>query len=228
MINCIALDDEPLALEIIENFCKEVSYLSLKKTFTNPSEAADYLGKNNIDLLFCDIQMPEVNGIQFCEQLEEKPILIFTTAFSEYAVQGYDLNAIDYLLKPFSFERFLTATNKAIDYYTFILKSLEDKKDYIFVRSYYNLVKISINDILYIEAMDDYIKIFCEGKRPIITKLTMKKIMDELPQNRFSRVHRSFIVSMDKIESVRNKVIKIKDNEIPIGNNYQKELSHWI
>lgn len=228
MIKCVAIDDEPLALEIIKNFSNEISYLALEKTFTNPEEASQYMRKHDIDLIFCDIQMPEINGIHFCESLENKPMIIFTTAFSEYAAKGYEINAIDYLLKPFSFERFSAAANKAIDYYTFILKQKEGVKEYLFVRSEYKLVKIKIAEIEYIEAMDDYIKIFCEGKRPILSKMTMKKIEDELPSHSFMRIHRSFIISLIFVRHIRHKRVYLSEVDLPIGVKYEEELEKRV
>lgn len=228
MIRCIAIDDEPLALDIIRNFSQEISYLSLEKTFTNPEEARKYLDKHSIDLIFCDIQMPEINGMHFCESLEKRPMIIFTTAFSEYAARGYEINAIDYLLKPFSFERFHAATHKAIDYYNYVLRHKEESREYLYVRSEYKLVKVRIQDIEYVEAMDDYIKIFCEGKRPILSKMTMRKIEEELPPNLFLRIHRSYIISIPLLKFIRNKRVQLPSVELPIGNKYEEEVEKRI
>lgn len=226
MISCIALDDEPLALEIVETFCGMTDFLDLRKTFTNPDEAARYLRKFPVDLLFLDIQMPNITGIDFYKSLANSGIMvIFTTAYSQYAIDGFNLNAIDYLLKPFSLERFKQAIQKAQDYYTYLLKKDSNAAPaHLFVRAEYSLVKIALNDILCIEGFDDYVKIHLPDRKPLLTRMNLKSIAEKLPANEFLRVHRSFIAPISKIDAIRNKVIHIGNLEIPIGANYEMDF----
>jgi DNA-binding LytR/AlgR family response regulator len=222
MLHCIALDDEPLALEIVETFCGMTDFLSLRKTFTNPDEAARYLRNFPVDLLFLDIQMPNITGIDFYKSLPNTEIMIiFTTAYSQYAVEGFNLNAIDYLLKPFSFERFKQAVQKAQDYHTHLLKKDQSAAAHLFVRAEYSLVKIALSDILCIEGFDDYVKIHLPDRKPLLTRMNLKAIAEKLPESDFVRVHRSFIVPLRKIDNIRNKIIYLADMEIPIGANYE-------
>ena len=220
MIRAIALDDEPLALTVIENFCARVDFLTLEKTFNKTEEAHKYLRKQPVDLIFLDIQMPKQNGIEFFASIEQDTMVVFTTAFSEYAVEGFNLNAIDYLLKPFSFERFKQAAEKA--------KVAYDNKNqtpatdqYLFIRADYSLHKILITDILFIEGLDDYLKIHISGQKTIVARMTMKSILEKLPASAFIRVHRSFIVQLSKIDKVRNKTIFIGSEEVPLSAGYE-------
>lgn len=222
MIVAIALDDEPPALKIVENFCSRVDFIDLVKTFTSPDEALKHLAKFPVDLLFLDIRMPSVSGLQFRKQIPQDMMVIFTTAFSEYAVEGFNLNAVDYLLKPFTFERFLQAVNKAQDFYKFYHHYESAIQQYMFVRADYSLVKVMLTDILYIEGLDDYLKIHLTGRKPLVARLTMKAILEKLPVKDFIRVHRSFIVPLVRIEKVRNKTIYIGEKEIPVGSSYEK------
>lgn len=222
MIIAIALDDEPPALKIVENFCSRVDFMDLVKSFTNPDEALKYLAKFPVDLIFLDIRMPSVSGIQFRKQIPQDMMVIFTTAFSEYAVEGFNLNAVDYLLKPFTYERFLQAVSKANDFYQFFHQHESAVQQYFFVRADYSLVKVMLADILYIEGLDDYLKIHLADRKPLVARMTMKTMLEKLPVKDFVRVHRSFIVPLVQIEKVRNKMIYIKDVQIPIGSSYEK------
>lgn len=224
MINCIAIDDEPLALSIIENFCSKIPYLNLQRTFTDTSEAARYLRKFPTDLLFLDIQMPHQSGIDFYKLEGKGKMVIFTTAYSNFAVEGFNLSAMDYLLKPIAFERFLQATDKAYEYYQYQHASGKQEYEYLFVRSDYSLVKIAFNDIEYIETMDDYLRIHIPGKKPLLTKMNLKNVMEKLNPFKFIRVHRSFIVPLEKISSVRGKIIRLGETEIPIGIKFEEEF----
>jgi two-component system LytT family response regulator len=227
MIRCIALDDEPLALDLIKAFIEKIPGYSLLKSFTDVFEATAYLKSNAVDLIFLDINMPDVNGIKFFQSLENPPALVFTTAYSQYAVQGFELEAIDYLLKPFSFDRFEIALKKVKE--SMELKSLKDKKEdeAIFVRAEYSLVKIPVADIQYIESLGDYIKIYI-GSKPIVTHSTMKSILEKLPLGKFSRVHRSFVVPHAKIDSIRNRKIYIGAAQIPVGDTYLDALNKLL
>ena len=227
MIRCIALDDEPLALDIINAFINKIPGFSLIKSFTDVFEATAFLKSSEVDLIFLDINMPDVNGIKFFQSLENPPSLVFTTAYSQYAVQGFEMEAIDYLLKPFSFDRFEAALKKTKEF--FELKSLKNKKEEeaIFVRAEYSLVKIEVSEIQYIESLGDYIKIYV-GAKPIVTHSTMKSILEKLPQGKFSRVHRSFVVPHAKIDSIRNRKIFIGNIQIPVGDTYLDSLNKLL
>jgi DNA-binding LytR/AlgR family response regulator len=219
----IAIDDEPPALSIIEKFCSEINdVISLKKTFTNPVEAIKYMKKFPVDLLLIDIQMPGFNGMEIYKSMTNKPLVIFTTAYSEYAVDGFNVNAVDYLLKPFTLDRFTQAVQKAFDQFK-NSRPLEQNK-YISIRSNYSLTKILIDEIILIESFDDYLNVCLSSGKKYIVRMTMKKIMEQLPANTFVRVHRSFIVPINKIENVRNKVITLVGHKIPIGSKYEKEF----
>lgn len=224
MIKAIALDDEPPALDIIRNFCGLVNYIELAKTFTKAEEAAKYFFDFPVDLLFLDINMPSISGIDFKKRINPKTMVIFTTAYSEFAIEGFNLNAVDYLLKPFTQERFLQATEKAKAYYQFLHQNALAKPDHILIRVNYVLTRVTLADIIFIEGLDDYLKIHLQNQRPIITRMTMKAIMDRLPQTDFIRVHRSFIVPLSKIETVHNKYILIEGQQIPIGISYEKKF----
>ncbi|MGZ3885244.1 MAG: LytR/AlgR family response regulator transcription factor [Bacteroidia bacterium] len=222
MINCIAIDDEPLALEILDAFCAETPFLKLDKTFTDAGEAARYLRKFPVDLLFLDIQMPDINGLEFHKLHAGDRMVIFTTAYSEYAVEGFTLNAVDYLLKPIEKPRFFQAVQKAQDYYNYT-HAASSEQQHLFVRSEYNLVKIPLADILYIETLDDYLKIHLPNRKPVLTKMNLKNIMNKLSTD-FIRVHRSFVVPMKHIRSVRGKTIHLEQKEIPIGIKFEEEF----
>jgi len=219
MIGAIALDDEPLALKVLEAFCKKSDLIDLQKTFTSPNEAQKFLIKQPVDLLFLDIHLSSVNGIDFYRSIKQPAAVIFTTAFSEYAVEGFNLNAIDYLLKPFTFERFLQALEKLNT-----TDSVPKKETYLFIRADYSLVKIHIPDILYIEGLDDYLKIHIKNKKTVVARMTMKAIIEKLSQQKFIRIHRSFIVPLDKVDHVKNKIIFINGIELPIGSSYEPEV----
>ncbi len=223
MIKTIAIDDEPLPLEILEGYCQDVDFLKLEKTFTQTVEAKKYLQKFPVDLLFLDIHMPSVSGIDFYKGLQQETMVIFTTAHSQYALEGFNLNAVDYLLKPYSKERFMVAVNKANDFYSFLHNKTPQKSNHIFIRSEYSLLKIALDEILYIEGLADYLKIHLPGGKPVITRMTMKSILEKLPSD-FIRVHRSFIVPKSRIESVRNKNITFRGVQIPIGASYLEDF----
>lgn len=228
MINAIAIDDEPPALKVIENFCSKVDFIKLQKTFTKPNDALKHLVKFPVDLLFLDIQMPSVSGVDFYKQIQQETMVIFTTAHSEYAIEGFNLSAVDYLLKPFTLERFVQSVNKANDYYNYQKQLDKSTQQYLYVRAAYSLVKIDIRDILFIEGLDDYLKIHILGKNPIVARMTMKNIAEKLPSKEFIRVHRSYIVPFSRIEAVRNKTLFLAGKEIPIGSSYEEMLNSML
>lgn len=220
-ITCVAIDDEPIALEVLEEYISKTPNLELLKTFTEGFKAIDFIKENKVQLIFLDIQMPQITGIQLLKSLPDPPLVIFTTAYSNYAIEGFNLNAIDFLLKPFEYDRFLKAVNKASEYISYRDRAAEaiNTSGYIFVKSDYQIIKIDLNDISMIEGMDDYVKIFT-SKKMILSNMTMKDILSRLPSPDFQRVHRSFIVSLKHIESVRNKRIKIGEKFIPVGDSF--------
>lgn len=224
MINAIAIDDEPLALTVIESLCRKSEHICLQKTFTQPGEALKHLRKFPVDLVFCDIQMPSMTGINLVKSLQQNTMVIFTTAFSEYAVVSYELNAIDYLLKPINQKRFTQAISKAQEYFDYINKKDTAADKSIFVRADFSLVKIPLADILYIEGLADYLKIYIKDRKAIVARMTMKDMMEKLQSADFIRVHRSFILPFSKIEAVRGTTIFIGEKEFPIGRTYNDDF----
>lgn len=223
MYTCIAIDDEPLALDVIKKYVAKIYFLELKGVFTDPFEAKKVMETSPVDILFLDIQMPDINGIEFLKAFQSKnTAVIFTTAFGEYAVEGFNVDAIDYLLKPIEYDRFLKAIYKAKEYIEYI-NNQELHQGYIFVKSDYQMVKVNLKDILYIEGLDDYIKIYLPQKS-ILTLMTLKTIMQKLPSKEFLRVHRSYIVPVSKIENVSKSKVRIADKEIPIGVSYSESF----
>jgi len=228
MIKAIAIDDEPMALKVIENFCGRIDFINLEKTFNKPEDALKHLRKFPVDLLFLDIDMPGITGIELYKASEQNTMVIFVTAHSQYALDGFNLSAVDFIVKPFTFERFETAVNKAKEYYYY--QTNKDNKDQqvIYVRVDYSLMKISLADILYIESLADYIHIYLQNQKRITTRITMKAMEDKLSQKNFIRIHRSYIVPLAQIENVRNKTIAIAGKELPIGRSYEKEVAKLI
>ena len=224
MIKAIAIDDELPALKVIESFCSKIAFISLEKTFNKPNEALKYVSKFPIDLLFLDINMPALTGIEFYKNVRQTTLVIFTTAYSEYAVEGFNLSAVDYLLKPFTFERFEQAVNKALEYFNYLHQKESDELKYLFIRADYSLHKIALDDLLYIQGLDDYLKIYTQNAKPLVARMTIKAMLEKLPEKDFIRVHRSFIVPFKRIESVRNKIISLAGAEIPIGASYEKKF----
>ncbi|MBK9733345.1 MAG: response regulator transcription factor [Chitinophagaceae bacterium] len=223
MLKCIIVDDEPLAQEVLENYVQRVGgELNLVKKCSNALDAFQSLHNEKIDLLFLDIQMPVIDGLSFLKSLKNPPAVILTTAYPNHAIEGFDLDVVDYLLKPISFERFLKAVNKVIEMRK-AMSNPEGNTDYMFVKVDSKLVKINYADIIYIEGMKDYLKIFVK-ERPLVVHQTMKKIEDLLPRNKFIRVHKSYIVAISAVNSIVGNFIEINGKEIPIGANYKEHL----
>lgn len=227
MMNCIALDDEPLALDIIEAYVKKHPELNLIARCNNAEEASKVLNSQHIDLMFLDIQMPGVTGLNFVRSLKNKPLFMFTTAYSEYAIDGFELDAIDYLLKPIAYDRFEKAIEKAKEYYTIKnnsgLTESDLENDFIFVKANQQLIKLAYGEILYVEAFADYVKIFLNDRK-IVTLQTMKKMEAKLPNDIFSRVHRSFIVNRKAVQSFSTSVCEVNGEKIPVGKNYKNDF----
>ena len=222
MIKAIAIDDEAPALKVIGNFCNRTNTIHLLQAFRRPAEALGFLQQNPVDLVFLDIQMPSQSGIDLYKTIGLGTLAIFTTAHSEYAVEGFNLNAIDYLLKPFTLERFQQAIAKAADYLAFRATQQNGQYDEaLLIRSDYSLVRINTAEILFVEAADDYLKIYRENKPPLTIRMTMKSIVSMLSPTAFMRIHRSYIVALRRIENIRNKMVSINGRELPIGTNYE-------
>ncbi|MCG8307539.1 MAG: LytTR family DNA-binding domain-containing protein [Cytophagales bacterium] len=224
-INCIAIDDEPLALELVEGYINKIPFLRLVGTFDNSGEALEVINNEPIDLIYSDINMPDINGLQLVKVLENGPKVIFTTAYDSFAVQGFELDAVDYLLKPFSFERFLIATEKALKRMGKNRPPVRDaSNDFIFIKTEHNMVKVMLDAIYFIEGYKDYLKIHTDQKNPILTLKSMKSMEKILEHKGFIRIHRSYIISISKIHSVRNGKIRIKETSLPIGDNYKENF----
>jgi len=235
-INCIAIDDEPLALDIIRDYCSKVPFLNLIRTFDNAVDSIEFIRNNKLDLLFLDIQMEELTGIQLLHALKQRPYVIFTTAYDTYAIQGFELDIIDYLLKPISFERFVKSVDKAYEkMQTDLMLKVKpepvtaspSEDAYFFVKTETRMEKVRYSDVLYIEGMGDYWRIITPGKR-IMTLLNFKKLEEMLPPRQFIRVHKSFIVAVDKIDSVERNRIRIADRLIPVSETFRKTFFDFI
>jgi DNA-binding LytR/AlgR family response regulator len=230
MIKCLAVDDEVLSLDLLEDNIKRIPFLHLVQRCRNAYEAMDVLRREPIDLIFLDIQMPGVTGTQFLQSLTHKPVVIFITAFKKYALEGFELDVLDYLVKPVTFERFLRAVNKAADFCTLKKQGAQapvaqTNNDYFFVNVEYSLVKIAVQEITHIESLRDYIKIYLlQNDKPVITKLPMKSLADKLPSIGFVRIHKSYMVAIDKITFIRKNRVYIGSHIIPISDFYKEEL----
>lgn len=228
MITAIALDDEALALRIIASFCERTGTIQLVKTFTNSSEARKYLLRYPVDLIFLDINMPAVTGIDFYKSISQDTQVIFTTAYSEYAVEGFNVNATDYLLKPFKFERFEQAIKKAKDVLQ-IRNQIEKETNCLYIRADYSLQKTEYASILFVEAMSDYLRIHRTDGKPLVTRMTLKSLEDKLPADSFLRVHRSYIIAIHHVNEVRGNELIIREHSIPVSRGYWKRVKEiWL
>lgn len=235
-MHCIAVDDETLALELLKSYIAKIPFLELDGVFTNPFDAMDFLAKNKVDLIFSDIEMNDINGVQLMSSLRSKPMVIFISAYERYAIDGFSLDAIDYLLKPVTFERFLKAVNKAYGVYMRnesprVVASAEPAAvaartvvDHIFVKSDNRLVKLLFSEILFVEGYGDYVKIHLKEGKNLLSLQNMGSLESKLPADNFIRVHRSFIVAIDKIEEIERKRIKIGRHNIPISETYSNNF----
>ncbi|MEO8887003.1 MAG: LytTR family DNA-binding domain-containing protein [Mucilaginibacter sp.] len=228
-LKCIAIDDEPLALELIKNYVARIPALQLLHTFDDALSGAEFLKTGAVDLLFVDINMPDITGVELVRALEKKPMVIFTTAYKNYAFEGFELEALDYLLKPIDFNRFSKAVEKAIDYYKYKNSTVADENAAsLYVYSEYRMVRIDLKDIEYIESMEDYIKIHRHNLPTILTLMPLKKILEKLPADGFQRVHRSYIVAINKVKAVQNRKAYIGDMQIPISDTYFDVIKNWL
>lgn len=233
-ITCLIADDEPMALNLIESYVLKTPFLELKAKCNSAIEAMQVLEEQkDIDLFFLDIQMPDLTGLEFSKLLPQNSRVIFTTAFDQYAIDGYKVNALDYLLKPFDYNEFLNASTKARNYFEsrkpVPISKPEKKQEFFFVKSEYKQIKINFSEILYIEGLKDYVKIYLkDNPKPILTLMSLKKLEEELPSENFMRIHRSFIIGLDKIEAIERNHIVIGKDQIAIAPNYKDSLMEYI
>ncbi|WP_194777377.1 LytR/AlgR family response regulator transcription factor [Pararhodonellum marinum] len=237
-IRCIAVDDEPLALDLVCKFIDQTAFLSLEGRFESAIEALGYLHQHEVDLVFLDIQMPDLSGMDLARVLEgkanaKKPKIIFTTAYNQFAIESYKVDALDYLLKPFGYDEFLRAANKAYQLYqqqnSEPSAKESEKQSYIFLKVEYQLVKVMLQDILYVEGYKDYVKVHLLGKpNPLLSLSSMKNMEDLLPDQQFMRIHRSFIINLDHIDSVSRNMVNIGNTQITVSDNYKETFLEFI
>lgn len=224
-MRAIAIDDEPMALEIVRSHANKVPFLELVADFTDAFKALDFLQKEKVDLIFLDIKMPDISGLDFFKSLSKKPLVIFTTAYSEHAVTSFELDAVDYLLKPFSLARFVKSCNKAYELYNF--RNTSEPQDYLFVKDGYDQLKINFDDILFLEAAGNYVTFTLHDKK-VLTRSTFSEAIGLLPPEKFVRVHRSFIISLSKIEKVERHQVTIGAVKIPVSGAYRENLGKFL
>lgn len=234
MIRTIAIDDEPLALQLVTSYVEKTPILELKGAFDNPIDAMEFLDQNEVDLIFLDIEMPDLNGLEFTRILTNKPKIIFTTAYEKYALQGFKLDAIDYLLKPFSYEEFYKAAEKSkkqIGYERADKKGdeVDSNNEFLFLKSEYKIRRINFNDIIYIEGLKDYVKVFLKNEaKPIMSLSSLKALEAKLPETKFMRVHRSFIVNLEKIDTIERSRIVFGKVYIPVSEQYKEAFNNFV
>ena len=232
MITVIAIDDEPLALQLIVDYIQMTPDLVLAGQFENPLEAAQFISKTHIDIVFTDIQMPGLNGIEFTKSMVNRPVVIFTTAFTKYAIEGFKLDIADYLLKPFTYEEFLTSVHKAARMIRSNMKPAEDvfsNNEFLFLKSDYKIKRINFQNILYIEGLKEYVKVYTtHSDKPILSLSSLKILEIKLPADKFMRVHRSFIVNLEKIETIDRSRIVFGKKYIPIGDQYKDKFQEFL
>lgn len=229
-LNCVIIDDEPLAAELLASYAKKIPFIELQGCFNSATDAIKTIREKKIDLIFLDIQMPEISGLEFARIIGEDTRIVFTTAFSQYAIEGYKVNALDYLLKPVSFEKFLEVANKALFFFENKNKFLTMKQDrFIFIKSEYKLQKVSFDDILYIEGVKDYVKFYiADGSKNIMSLMNMKKVEEFLPSPEFMRIHRSYIVHMPKVSLIDRFRIVMGEQYLPISESYKDNVQKYI
>jgi two-component system LytT family response regulator len=231
-IKCLAIDDEPLALKQISSYIAKTPFLEAVALYSNAFDAMEYLANNEVDLMFVDINMPDLNGMDFVKSLVQKPQIIFTTAYSEYAIEGFKVDALDYVLKPISYASFLKSANKAKAWFELNLKqseSVQTTQDSLFVKSEYKMVRIFLSEIKYIESSNEYIQIHLISDEPVTTLIRLKVIEEQLPKDKFMRVHRSFIVNLDRVKVIeRNRIIYDHNIYIPVGEQYKENFQAFL
>ena len=229
ILNCAIVDDEPLAAELLSSYVEKTTFLKLIGTYNSAITAIKDLRDNIVDIIFLDIQMPEISGIEFAKVLPKETRIIFTTAFNQYAIDGYSVNALDYLLKPISYVDFMNSVSKAMDYFSFRRKQETYKKDrFMFVKSEYKLIRVPLDDILYIEGLKDYIRIYLENDTKIMSLMNMKNLEEYLPAPEFMRTHRSYIVHMTKIKAIDHFRIVFGEDYLPISDSYKDKVLGYL
>jgi DNA-binding LytR/AlgR family response regulator len=232
MIRTIAIDDEPLALQLVEGYISKTPFLKLLASFDNPLDAMDFLTNEPVDLIFLDIHMPDLSGIEFTRILQHRPKIIFTTAYEKYALEGFKLEAVDYLLKPFSYEEFLTAAQKAqklIGLENVAKDKIEVSNEFLFLKSEYKIRRINFNEIKYIEGLKDYVKVYLQNEnKPILSLNSLKSLEAKLPSEKFMRVHRSFIVNLEKIDTIERSRIVFGKTYIPVSEQYKEKFQEFL
>jgi two-component system, LytTR family, response regulator LytT len=232
MIHTIAIDDEPLALQLVEGYIRKTPFLEFLGTFENPLSAIEFQEDHPIDLIFLDIQMPDLLGTEFVRTLNQGPKIIFMTAYEKYAIEGFRLDAVDYLLKPFGYDEFLVAAQKArklIELENRSLSGLESNDKFLFLKSEYKIIRINFNDILYIEGLKDYVKVYLKNEpKPVLSINSMKSLEAKLPETRFMRVHRSFIVNLDRVEVIERSRIVFGKVYIPVSDQYKEKFQRFL
>jgi len=232
MITTIAIDDEPLALQLVAGYIEKTPGLKLAGTFDNPIDASEFLTDTHVDLVFVDIQMPDLSGIEFTRLMEKGPKVVFTTAYEKYALEGYKLDVVDYLLKPFSYEEFFSAVQKVQRLLRLEQKSLnkiDANSEFLFLKSDYKIKRINFNDILYIEGLKDYVKVYTQNDtKPILSLTSLKLLESKLPDNKFMRVHRSFIVNLEKIDTIERSRIVFGKEYIPVSDQYKARFQEFL
>jgi DNA-binding LytR/AlgR family response regulator len=228
MITAIAIDDQKPALKIMENFCSKTEGISLLKTFENTDEALKYLNKFPVDLIFLDVNMPKISGIDFSKKLVQNQMVVFITADKKFAADAFEVNAVDYLVKPLTEERFKKAVQKAIDFFHLRQKDVKPENKFLFVRADYKLIKVPFEDILCIEGLGDFLKIFVRNQKTIVARIRMKEMEDRLPASDFIRVHRSFILPIAEIKGIKNNFVMIEGRNIPIGGHYEEGVDKLL
>lgn len=232
MINTIAIDDEPLALQLVTGYIEKIPGLNLLGKFDNPLDAMDFIAREDVDLIFIDIQMPDLSGLEFTRSMVKGPKVIFTTAYEKYALDGFKLDVVDYLLKPFSYEEFLKAVQK-VQKLIKLEKGVPDQVDanneFLFLKSDYKIKRINFNDILYIEGLKDYVKIYTQSSpKPVMSLTTMKLLESKLPEAKFMRVHRSFIVNLERIDTIERSRIVFGKTYIPVSDQYKEKFQEFL
>ncbi|MGY0392484.1 LytR/AlgR family response regulator transcription factor [Bizionia sp. KMM 8389] len=232
-ISCVIVDDEPMALNLVESYVNKTPFLELKQACGSAIEAMEFIKNTPVDLLFLDIQMPDLTGLEFSKMLPEQTRVIFTTAFDQYALEGFKVEAIDYLLKPFDYAEFLAAANKANTWFSLVRKqeqtNISEEKEFLFIKSEYKQLRIKLADVLYFESLKDYIKIWLkDNPKPILTLMSLKSLEEELPKTQFMRVHRSFIVALNNIDVIERSQIIINEQRITVSEQYKAAFLSYI
>lgn len=227
-INCVTIDDEPHALELLKEYISRIPFLNLLRSFNDAIAGRDYLLTNQVDLLFIDINMPDISGLKLVESLPSRPIVIFTTAHKKFALEGFELDAVDYLLKPISPDRFERAVGKAAEYFNYRSAAVTEMPEALFVYAEYRIVKIELETIVYIESLEDYIRLYIDNEKPVLTLMTLKKVLEKLPASDFRRIHRSYIVPVKKVRAIHNRrVTLINGTELPVSDSYSDFIAYW-